>query len=392
MALWRQLVVALVLVAATGVGWALWVPAAAPVLARLGVPTPAPADAPPAPGFGGGSGGGPGGPPGPAIVAGAPVGEGRANARVAAIGDGRALRSVAVRPLDSGRLVAVEVASGAAVASGDVIARLDADVEAIALERARLVAADAEETYARVEALRGRGAATHVQEREARLALERARLEARDAEVALDRRTIRAPIGGVVGIVAVEPGMQVDDATEIATVEDRTRLLVEFRVPERAVGAIAVGDPVAATPLARPELALDGRVSALDNRVDPDSRTLRVQAELPNDDDRLRSGMAFAVEMRLPGEPYPEIEALAIQWGADGAFVWVERDGAAIRAPVRIVQRNAERVLVAADLAPGERVISEGVQRLRDGAPVRFLGDQPPAAADASGAARVPGG
>jgi RND family efflux transporter MFP subunit len=150
------------------------------------------------------------------------------------------------------------------------------------------------------------------------------------------------------------------------------------------VGALAVGDAVAATPLARPELSLEGRISALDNRLDAASRTLLVQAALPNADDRLRPGMAFAVEMRLPGDPFPEIDALAIQWGAEGAFVWVERAGRAARVPVRVVQRNAERALVAGDLVIGERVVSEGVQRLREGAQLRFVGDPPPAADGAS--------
>ncbi len=96
-------------------------------------------------------------------------------------------------------------------------------------------------------------------------------------------------------------GMQVDTDTEIATIEDRSSLLVEFRVPERVAGSIAVGDAVTAVPLARPDLTLEGRIAALDNRIDPDSRTLRVQAALPNADDRLRAGMAFAIEMRLAG-------------------------------------------------------------------------------------------
>ncbi len=383
MAGWKQLILALLLAAGAGVVWALYVPGAAPMLARLGLPVraAAPQEAGPT--------GGSGGPAGaqPALVIGARVGEGRANARVSAIGDGRSLRSVAVAPLDSGRLVALEVASGATVAEGDVIARLDSDLEAIALERAELVVADAETTYARVEQLRGRGAATDVQEREARLALERARLERRDAALALERRTITAPIGGVVGLLPVEQGMQVGTATEIASIEDRSSLLVEFRVPERVAGTIAVGDAVSAVPLARPDLTLAGRIAALDNRIDATSRTLRVQAALPNADDRLRAGMAFAIEMRLPGEPFPEIDALSIQWGAEGAFVWVERDGRAAREPVRIVQRNAERVLVAAELAPGERVVTEGVQRLREGARLRFIGDPPAEAPGVDGGA-----
>jgi len=392
MPLRRQLLIVLALVLAAGVGWALLFPSAAPTLARLGLSVPGRTAQSVDPGAGG-HGPGPIAPADPAgeaatLVFGAPVTRGLANSRVAAIGDGRSVRSVAVTPLVGGRLEALETRSGATVEAGQVIARLDADLETIALERAELVVADAEVTYARVVALRQRGAATDVQEREARLALERARLEARDAALTLDRRTIRAPIAGIVGLLDVEPGMQVNIATAIATIDDRSSLLVDFRVPERVAGAIAVGDPVTATPLALPGLALEGEIAALDNRVDPDSRTLRVQAALPNADDRLRAGMAFAIDMRLPGDPFPEIDALAIQWDAEGAFVWVERGGRAARVPVRIVQRNAERVLVAAALEPGERVVSEGVQRLREGAPIRFPGDPEPAASrDGDGAA-----
>lgn len=379
----KQFALVLAIVAATVLGWIYWMPDAAPFLARLGLPTRAAAPAP-----GGDFDDFDGGDQGPVLVAGAPVGEGRANARVSAIGDGRALRSVAVKPLDSGRLVAVEVEAGDTVAPGDVIARLDSDLEEIALERARLVEEDAQATYDRVARLLRNGAATDVQEREARLALERARLERRDAAVALDRRTVLAPIAGIVGLLPLQAGAQVGTADEIATIEDRSRVLVEFRVPERVVGLLDIGAEVSATPLARPDLALAGRVTALDNRIDATSRTLRVQASLPNDDDRLRSGMAFSIDIRLEGDPFPEVDALAVQWDGDGAYVWVGRDGRAVRVPVRIVQRGGGTVLVAGVFAPGDRVVTEGVQRLREGSPLRFLGDpEPPRPADAGLAA-----
>lgn len=372
MARWKQLLIGLALLAGTGVAWALYVPAAAPLLEGLGLPARESAE----PAGEGGPGGGFGG-AGPLAVVGAPAGEGRANARVSAIGDGRSLRSVTVTPLTAGRLVTVEVASGTRVAEGQVLARLDSEAESIALERAALALADAEATFERVGRLRKSGAATDVQEREARLALEQARLEERDAALALERRTIEAPIGGVVGLIEVERGQQVTPESEIATIEDRSSLLVEFRAPERAAGLIAVDDAVAATPLALRDLTLEGRIAALDNRLDAESRTLRVQAVLPNADNRLRAGMAFAIEMRLPGAPYPEINALAVQWSAEGAFVWIAREGRALRQPVRIVQRNGDRVLVEAEFAPGDQVISEGVQRLREGAEVRLMGDSP---------------
>ena len=106
-----------------------------------------------------------------------------------------------------------------------------------------------------------------------------------------------------------------------------------------------------ATPIARPNDVFDGTVSAVDNRIDEASRTLRVQARIANADDTLRAGMSFQVSMKFPGDTYPSVNPLAIQWGTDGAFVWAMRDGKAKRTPVRIVQRNTETVLVEAELA-----------------------------------------
>src|SRR5690606_18122642 len=119
-------------------------------------------------------------------------------------------------------------------------------------------------------------------------------------------------------------------------------------------------------------------VSAVDNRVDDKSRTLLVQAEIDNVADTLRAGMSFRVEVRFPGDAYPSVDPLAIQWGTDGAFVWVIRDGKAKRTPVRIVQRNTESVLVAAvDLIPGDTVVTEGVHAVREGADVLVARNTP---------------
>ncbi len=145
---------------------------------------------------------------------------------------------------------------------------------------------------------------------------------------------------------------------------------------------MAVGGKLTASPIARPDEVFDGTVSAVDNRVDDKSRTLLVQAEIPNDRDTLRAGMSFRITVKFPGDVYPSVDPLAIQWGTDGAFVWVIRDGKAKRTPVRIVQRNTESVLVAADgIAPGDTVVTEGVHAVRDGAEVLVARAQPAAVA-----------
>src|SRR5690606_26730130 len=119
---------------------------------------------------------------------------------------------------------------------------------------------------------------TAVQLTEAELAVSNARLAVRDAELTLERRSILSPISGIVGIIPVSVGNHVTQQTEIATVDDRSRIVVDFWVPERFAGMIAVGQPVAAASVARPNDTFGGVVSAIDNRIDAKSRTLHVQA------------------------------------------------------------------------------------------------------------------
>ena len=217
---------------------------------------------------------------------------------------------------------------------------------------------------------------------DAELVVGNARLALRDAQLNLDRRAITAPIAGIIGILPVEAGNYVTTDTVVATIDDRSLIKIDFYVPERLAANMAVGGTLTASPIARPDEVFDGTVSAVDNRVDDKSRTLLVQAEIPNDKDTLRAGMSFRITVKFPGDVYPSVDPLAIQWGTDGAFVWVIRDDKARRTPVRIVQRNTESVLVAAEgIAPGDTVVTEGVHAVRDGAEVLVARAQPEAAA-----------
>jgi RND family efflux transporter MFP subunit len=228
-----------------------------------------------------------------------------------------------------------------------------------------------------MKALRSSSTATAVQLREAELALDNARLELRNAELNLDRRNIVAPIAGIVGILPITAGNYVTTESEIATIDDRSTIIIDFWVPERYASAIKVGAALTAVPIARPGEIFQGTVSAVDNRIDEASRTLRVRADIENQDDTLRAGMSFQVSMRFAGDSYPSVDPLAVQWGADGAFVWAIVDGKAKRTPVRIVQRNTESVLVEAALGAGEQVVTEGIHAVREGAEVQIAAREP---------------
>ncbi|MGE0500731.1 MAG: efflux RND transporter periplasmic adaptor subunit [Rhizobiaceae bacterium] len=371
MSAWKQIVFALVVVAVACVAWVRFFPGSGELLSRWGVEWVAEAIGAPQeiaarPDGGSGHGGSGGGGPVSGVVTEA-VSVATINDNLSAIGTGRANSSVTVTPYSSGRITEILVASGDRIASGEVLVRLDSDAEEIVVDRARIAVDDAQARLDRINALRTTNTATAVQVTDAEVALGNAKLALRDAELALERRSIVAPIAGIVGILPVEIGGRVTSDTAIVTIDDRSSIIVDFWVPERYASAVEVGMPLTAFPIGRPSDEFDGSVSAVDNRLDAATRTLLVRARIENSRDTLRAGMSFKVSMRFPGDTYPAVSPLAIQWGTDGSFVWSVVDGRAQRTMVRIVQRNTESVLVEAPIAPGDLVVTEGVHAVREG-------------------------
>lgn len=305
-----------------------------------------------------------------------PVSQKLINDRLSAIGTGRALATVAVTPWSSGVMDKIYVSAGMHVNIGDPVAKLDSDNEEIAVERAKVEVNDAELTMARTVKLRASNTATEVQELSAKLALDKARLALRDAELAADRRTIRAPVSGIVGILPVDAGNYVTSDTTIARIDNRDHILIDVWVPERFAPLIKIGQQVKATSIARPGEEFVGRISAIDNMIDEQSRTLRIRAEVDNASGVLQSGMSFSVSLAFPGDPYPAVDPLAIQWNAEGAYVWRVKNGVVEHVRVGIVQRNADSVLVTGALQKGDLVVTKGVQNLQDKSAVDIMPDE----------------
>lgn len=291
--------------------------------------------------------------------------------RISAIGDGRAERAVTVRSRSEGVIRKLTQDAGNYVQTGAVIARLEDEAEVIALEQAQVLLEDARDEAERVKLLAKSGAVTGTRLRETELATRNAELGLRKAEFDLGQRLIEAPISGWVGIIDVEVGDRVSAQDTLTTITDRANVLIDFRVPERVIGLIDLGQSFDVTPLGLRGTTLTGHISAIDTIVDRASRTLRVQGTVANTNDLLRAGMAFAVSMEFPGETLLAIEPLALQWSSEGSFVWAVRDGKAAQVPVTIRQRNSDSVLVESeDLKVDDTIVTEGVQTLRNGSEV----------------------
>ena len=369
----RQLVASILVLAAAVVAWVLFVPGATATLANYGITLPfaspgveQSAQRPGARGPGGRAAR-------QTNVVTTPVTMATINADLRAIGEGTAIRSVTVTSPSGGTLDEVLVHPGQVVAAGDIVARLDAEAEQIAYDRAKLAADDANATLTRTKGMASSSLVATTTLTAAQLAADTANLELRTAEVALSRRTIASPIAGTVGLIQVTPGNYVAAQTAVTTIDDTSSILVNFWVPERYAAAIAPGAPVTVSPVAIPGSAFTGEVDAVDNRLDPASRTLQVRAEIPNEGNRLRAGMSFSVSLAFPGEQYPAVNPLAILWSAEGSYVWKYAAGKATKVMAEIVQRNSDGVLVRADLAAGEPIITEGILQLSEGDEVSLL-------------------
>ena len=129
----------------------------------------------------------------------------------------------------------------------------------------------------------------------------------------------------------------------------------------------------------------------IDSRIDREARTAKVRAELPNAGDRLRPGMSFTLELNLPGEAALAAPEIALQWERKGAYLWRVEQNRALRAAVRLLARQDGMALVRNEddaknaLKPGDKVVIEGVQRLKHGRKVEVVGQDDPAPADGAG-------
>jgi RND family efflux transporter MFP subunit len=308
------------------------------------------------------------GPAAPAQVRVEPVGRAATVTRYEGIGTAEAARSVVLFPQGTGSVIEVAFRAGETVRRGEVVVRLDDDEQRVALERARIDVQEAEQTVGRYERLEPSGAVSAAQADQARLALALARTDVSAAELALERRVVRAPFEGTIGLPRVSEGERIDAGTPLVSLDDRSTLLVDFEVPERLAGLVAPGQEIAATTPSLRGRTVEGVLEASDSRLDPATRSLKVRARLPNDDDLLRPGMSFTIRLDFEGGEHPAVPNIAVQWDRDGAYVWrVSEDEVAERVPVTILQRQGGRAAVEGDVAPGDRIVTEGLQRLREG-------------------------
>lgn len=294
--------------------------------------------------------------------------------RIQALGTARANESVTLTAKTAETVARINFSDGAQVEAGTLLVELTDRAEVAQLKEAQASASEAQKQYERLRGLVAQGTVTQSQV-DQQLALRdsaRARMEA--IRVRLSDRVITAPFAGVLGFRAVSPGTLVQPGTVITTLDDIATIKLDFSVPETFLAALAPGQTIEARSHAWPDREFTGTVSSLDSRVDPLTRAIVVRALLPNPERLLRPGMLMSVEViNRPRESLsvPEVSVSALR---ERSFVYrVEADGLAHEVDVRIGARRSGEVEILEGLAAGDRVVTDGLVRMRDGIPVRVV-------------------
>ncbi len=301
--------------------------------------------------------------------------------RIEAVGSTRARQSVEIVPMASGRIVAINFTSGQRVKKGDILVKLDDDIE-----NANLVEAEAKFQQAKLAVDRARTLRRENIQTQASLEALLALQAGAEAEVDRSRRkladrVIAAPFDGMIGLRRVDPGARVNETTVIAMLDDRETIELEFSLPETVFGEARQGLPVVATAAAFPGRHFDGAVSLIDNRIDPVGRAFKLRAELPNPDLLLPAGMFMQLAVELERRDAVTIPEEAVIVEGDQAYVFLIANGKAARREVVLGLREPGIVEVTHGLENGDLVITRGIQRVREGSPVDASEMSPPATA-----------
>ncbi|MBM3626434.1 MAG: efflux RND transporter periplasmic adaptor subunit [Alphaproteobacteria bacterium] len=325
----------------------------------------------------------PAAPPMPVEVA--PVRTGVVIEKAEAVGTTRANESVTITAKQTGYVASFAFEEGQAVKGGQILVELEtserkADVDQARndLEQARANRDDARQKLDRARQLKATGAITQarVDELDALLRVGDARVRSAEARIrSLDARLndvrIVAPFDGRVGMRQVSAGALLLPGTPITSLDDLSRIKLDFSIPESFLGKLRIGQVVLARTTAYPGRVFEGTVSVIDTRVDPVTRAVRVNAIFPNADEALKPGLFISVELALERRE----NALLIDEEAlvpEGArqYVFVVRDNRAVRVEVKLGTRQQGTVEVVEGLRAGEQLVVRGTSRIRPNQPV----------------------
>jgi membrane fusion protein, multidrug efflux system len=297
------------------------------------------------------------------------------------IGTVEAVHGVTVSADLAGIVDRIAFESGQSVREGAVLVELDTRQEHAQLASLEAQRDLAKVNFGRTQELVKEGVISQVEYDQATAQQKSTEANVAEIRATIERKTIRAPFSGILGIRKVNLGQYMSSGGAIAPLQSLNPIYVNFGVPQQTAGQIRVGRTLHVTTEDLTGQAFTGRVTAIDSVVDQTTRNVQVQATLSNPEAKLRPGMFVQVEVVL-GAPQPVIAlpASAISYAPYGDSVYVITDlkdpqGRTYRGVhqqfVKVGASRGDQVAVISGVKPGDEVVTSGVFKLRNGAAVQ---------------------
>jgi membrane fusion protein (multidrug efflux system) len=304
---------------------------------------------------------------------------------LSAVGTITSIRSVPLSNELPGTVTRILFQSGDIAREGQVLVELDASVEKAQLGSARARRDLAEKNAQRARKLTKGEAMTRQQLDEAETALAAATTDVNALNAQVDRKVVRAPFAGRLGIRAVNVGQYLNPGTTVTTLDALGATFVDFPLPQDAQAAVRVGQPVRVTApsWAKP---MDAKISAIDPTIDPATRNIKLRATIPGHDPR--PGMFVTVEVVQPKqERVVIVPATAVVHAPYGDSVFIIEakkpgspgmdrtpDGKAVMIArqqfVRVGRQRGDFIAIAKGVRAGQTLVTAGAFKLRNNAPV----------------------
>ena len=322
------------------------------------------------------------GPKGPQTVVTAPVKARDFTLTINAVGSLIAGESASIHAEIAGQVQRILFEEGQAVKKGDILVQMDTSLIETELQKAKATLDVANANFSRDDKLKKSGFVANQQWDTSRAELQSAQAAVANAEILLQKATIKAPFDGLAGLRAFSPGDYAAAGQELSTIVSIAPLKLEFTAPEKNYAAVKPGQKITFTVDAYAGEKFEGEIYAVDPRINPENRNFTAKATIANTDNRLRPGMYARIAIDTATRPdVLMIPEEAVVPSGDESYVFTLEGGKAKRKKITLGARQAGEVEAAEGLQAGEKVITAGVMKLKDGAAVEEQASPAPAPA-----------
>ncbi|HYD17594.1 MAG TPA: efflux RND transporter periplasmic adaptor subunit [Patescibacteria group bacterium] len=279
--------------------------------------------------------------------------------------------SAAIHAEIAGQVQTVAFEEGQPVKKGDVLIKMDSSLIETDLAKAKSALEVAAATFQRDDKLKAGGFVAGQQWDVSRADYRAAQAAVENAQILLTKTEIKAPFDGVAGLRKFSPGDYATAGQDLTTVVSLNPLKLEFSAPEKDYASVRQGQKIIFAVDAFPQQEFEGEIYAIDPTINPENRNFTVKATVPNDEGKLRPGMYARIRIETQTrEGVPMMPEQAVIPEGTDAYAFVMRNGKAHRVKLSLGERQQGAVEVREGLKAGDRVITAGVMKLREGSPV----------------------